>query len=72
MSAFAGRSSPRRQAERRSRIRALLPTVPDDRRGLLHLTVATYRLAVIPGDGVGKEVIPEGLRVLRRAGEVTG
>jgi tartrate dehydrogenase/decarboxylase/D-malate dehydrogenase len=27
---------------------------------------------VIPGDGVGKEVIPEGLRVLRRAGEVTG
>lgn len=34
--------------------------------------MATYRLAVIPGDGVGKEVIPEGLRVLRRAGEVTG
>jgi tartrate dehydrogenase/decarboxylase/D-malate dehydrogenase len=34
--------------------------------------VATYRLAVIPGDGVGKEVIPEGLRVLRRAGQVTG
>jgi tartrate dehydrogenase/decarboxylase/D-malate dehydrogenase len=30
------------------------------------------RLAVIPGDGVGTEVIPEGLRVLRRAGEVTG
>jgi tartrate dehydrogenase/decarboxylase/D-malate dehydrogenase len=27
---------------------------------------------VIPGDGVGREVIPEGLRVLRRAGEVTG
>lgn len=32
----------------------------------------TYRLAVIPGDGVGKEVVPEGLKVLRRAGEVTG
>ena len=31
----------------------------------------TFRVAVIPGDGVGKEVIPEGLRVLRRAGEVT-
>ena len=30
----------------------------------------TYRIAVIPGDGVGTEVIPEGLRVLRRAGEV--
>ncbi len=32
----------------------------------------TYTIAVIPGDGVGMEVIPEGLRVLRRAGEVTG
>jgi tartrate dehydrogenase/decarboxylase/D-malate dehydrogenase len=32
----------------------------------------TYRIAVIPGDGVGTEVVPEGLRVLRRAGEVTG
>jgi tartrate dehydrogenase/decarboxylase / D-malate dehydrogenase len=33
--------------------------------------VQTFRIAVIAGDGVGKEVIPEGLRVLRRAGEVT-
>jgi tartrate dehydrogenase/decarboxylase / D-malate dehydrogenase len=32
----------------------------------------TYTLAVIPGDGVGQEVVPEGLRVLRRVGEVTG
>lgn len=32
----------------------------------------TYRIAVIPGDGVGLEVIPEGLRVLCRAGEATG
>ena len=24
----------------------------------------TYRIAVIPGDGIGKEVMPEGLRVL--------
>jgi tartrate dehydrogenase/decarboxylase / D-malate dehydrogenase len=30
-----------------------------------------YALAVIPGDGIGREVIPEGLRVIRRAGEVT-
>ena len=30
-----------------------------------------YSIAVIPGDGVGKEVVPEGLKVLRRAGEVT-
>jgi tartrate dehydrogenase/decarboxylase / D-malate dehydrogenase len=25
----------------------------------------TYRIAVIPGDGIGQEVVPEGLRVLR-------
>ena len=24
----------------------------------------TYRIALIPGDGIGKEVIPEGVRVL--------
>jgi tartrate dehydrogenase/decarboxylase/D-malate dehydrogenase len=26
----------------------------------------TYKIAVIPGDGIGKEVVPEGLRVLER------
>ncbi len=26
----------------------------------------TYKLAVIPGDGIGKEVVPEGVRVLER------
>jgi len=26
-----------------------------------------YKIAVIPGDGIGKEVIPEGLRVLEAA-----
>ena len=26
----------------------------------------TYRIAVIPGDGIGREVVPEGVRVLRR------
>jgi tartrate dehydrogenase/decarboxylase / D-malate dehydrogenase len=34
--------------------------------------VTDYTIAVIPGDGVGREVIPQGLRVMRRAGEVTG
>jgi tartrate dehydrogenase/decarboxylase/D-malate dehydrogenase len=29
----------------------------------------TFRIAAIPGDGIGKEVMPEGLRVLRAAGE---
>jgi tartrate dehydrogenase/decarboxylase / D-malate dehydrogenase len=34
--------------------------------------VTTHKIAVIPGDGVGIEVIPEGLKVLRRVGEITG
>ncbi len=33
--------------------------------------MATYRIAVIPGDGIGKEVVPEGQRVLEAAGEST-
>src|SRR6267143_1971378 len=28
----------------------------------------SYRIAVIPGDGIGKEVVPEGVRVLEAAG----
>src|ERR1700761_8797094 len=28
----------------------------------------TFRIAVIPGDGIGKEVVPEGLRVLEAVG----
>ena len=32
----------------------------------------SFKIAVIPGDGIGKEVIPEGLRVLDRAGELFG
>ena len=32
------------------------------------MTVSTtYRIAVIPGDGIGKEVVPEGMRVLEAA-----
>jgi tartrate dehydrogenase/decarboxylase/D-malate dehydrogenase len=29
--------------------------------------MTTHRIAVIPGDGIGKEVVPEGLRVLEQA-----
>ena len=29
--------------------------------------MSTYRIAVIPGDGIGTEVVPEGLRVLQAA-----
>ena len=31
-----------------------------------------HRIAVIPGDGIGKEVVPEGIRVLDAAGERFG
>ena len=31
-----------------------------------------YEIALIPGDGIGKEVIPAGLKVLRAVGELTG
>ena len=32
----------------------------------------TYRIAVIPGDGIGKEVVPEGVRVLEQAAKQHG
>src|SRR5688572_25956203 len=32
----------------------------------------TYRIAVIPGDGIGKEVVPEGLRVLEALAATSG
>jgi len=32
----------------------------------------TYRIAVIPGDGIGTEVIPEGIRALEAAGALHG
>ena len=35
-------------------------------------TNRVYRVAVIPGDGIGKEVVPEGLRVLQAASQRYG
>lgn len=32
----------------------------------------SYGIAVIPGDGIGREVMPEGMRVLKKAGEAFG
>lgn len=32
----------------------------------------TYRIAVIPGDGIGKEITPQGVRLLTRAAELDG
>ena len=34
--------------------------------------MAKHRIAVIPGDGIGNEVMPEGLRALEAAGALTG
>ena len=34
--------------------------------------MAKYRIAVIPGDGIGKEVVPEGIRVLDRVASKFG
>src|ERR1043166_1232185 len=35
-------------------------------------TNRVYRIAVIPGDGIGKEVMPEGVRVLEAAARKFG
>ena len=46
------------------------------RAGTAHRTdgvsMASYRIAVIPGDGIGKEVVPEGIRVLEATGSRYG
>jgi len=34
--------------------------------------MSRYRIATIPGDGIGKEVVPEGIRVLEAAGKKFG
>ncbi|MFL0356192.1 tartrate dehydrogenase [Erythrobacter sp. GH1-10] len=34
--------------------------------------IRTYSIACIPGDGIGKEVLPEGVRVLNRAADLFG
>ena len=32
----------------------------------------TYKIAVIPGDGVGPEVLAEGIKVLKKVAEMDG
>ena len=32
----------------------------------------TYKIAVIPGDGIGNEVMPEGIRILEKAAGLFG
>jgi tartrate dehydrogenase/decarboxylase/D-malate dehydrogenase len=48
-----------------------LLAVPAASRGEAVL-VSHYRIAVIPGDGIGTEVVPEGIRVLEAAGSRFG
>ncbi|HEY7644918.1 MAG TPA: tartrate dehydrogenase, partial [Hyphomicrobiales bacterium] len=36
------------------------------------MIMQNYRIAAIPGDGIGKEVVPEGIRVLDAAGRRFG
>src|SRR5882762_237747 len=51
-----------------------MPRRPQDvtSRVRLRQTMATYRIAVMPGDGIGKEVVPEGQRVLEAAAKKFG
>lgn len=36
------------------------------------MSARIYKVAVIPGDGIGKEVVPEGIRVVERAASLYG
>ena len=48
------------------------PTLPTSVSSQPSLAARPFRVAVIAGDGIGKEVMPEGLRVLRAAAERFG
>ena len=41
-------------------------------RSFLHAHQPVYRVAVIPGDGIGKEVVPEGVRALEAVAKKFG
>jgi tartrate dehydrogenase/decarboxylase / D-malate dehydrogenase len=58
---------PRRSVLRGSRI-AAFGGVRDDGREERAMK-KSYRIAVIPGDGIGKEVVPEGIRVLEQVAQ---
>jgi tartrate dehydrogenase/decarboxylase/D-malate dehydrogenase len=46
--------------------------MPDQNENLRETLMAKHRIAVIAGDGIGKEVVPEGMRVLEAAGRKFG
>jgi tartrate dehydrogenase/decarboxylase/D-malate dehydrogenase len=49
-----------------------LARTPLDLKGRIVARVEHFKIAVIPGDGIGREVVPEGIRVLDAAGEHSG
>src|SRR6185369_6867912 len=52
-------------------VRSKRRRLPDQPR-TFSMSKKQYRIAVIPGDGIGKEVMPEGLRVLEAAAKKHG
>src|SRR5262249_50557724 len=55
------------------RLRAIISTHSAQRQEVSRMsTNRVYRVAVIPGDGIGKEVVPEGVRVLEAAAKKFG
>src|SRR5207302_8378464 len=52
--------------------RALVVPANEGSRPLGGQVMATYRIAVLPGDGIGQEVTPEAVRVLEAVGKGTG
>jgi tartrate dehydrogenase/decarboxylase/D-malate dehydrogenase len=61
-----------RPAERAKRLAAARPAAISDKDCSLMKTNRVYRIAVVPGDGIGKEVVPEGVRVLEAAAKKFG
>jgi tartrate dehydrogenase/decarboxylase/D-malate dehydrogenase len=58
-----------------SRSEEVMETLNSERRSNMPLASQknrTYRIAVIPGDGIGREVVPEGVRVLQAAASQFG
>jgi tartrate dehydrogenase/decarboxylase/D-malate dehydrogenase len=58
-----------------SRNQEVMETLNPERRSNMPLASQknrTYRIAVIPGDGIGREVVPEGIRVLQAAASQFG
>src|SRR5712671_6303366 len=69
----SGKAGPRRPRSRQNTVcRDTARCLPGARRRsppVRNPTMRRYRIAVIPGDGIGKEVIPAGIEVLKAVAE---